>query len=154
MSKKIEFSIADHAQLRPAPINPEWIIEGAPFARNALLSKSADDSAFTLVWDCTRGLFDWHYSIDETVFILEGSVMVEDEAGVIRVLEAGATAFFPAGSRARWRVETYVRKVAFCRKPMPRGYVFARDVAKAALEKFGFRKPGSANDMEMFSVAS
>jgi len=108
--KRIEFNIADHAALKPAPINADWIIEGAPVARNALLSRSEDGSAFTLIWDCTAGLFEWRYSIDETVYILEGSVIVEDAAGGTRRLEAGATALFPAGSRAVWRVESYVRR--------------------------------------------
>jgi uncharacterized cupin superfamily protein len=152
-TKRIEFSIADRAALKPAPINADWIIEGAPAARNALLSRSEDGSAFTLIWDCTAGLFEWRYTIDETVYILEGSVIVEDAAGGTRRLEAGATAFFPAGSRAVWRVESYVRKVAFCRKPMPRGYLLAKKVAKAALRKVGWREPGD-DGINMFNVAS
>ncbi len=152
-TKRIEFSIADHATLKSAPISGDWIIEGAPVARNALLSRSEDGSAFTLIWDCTAGLFEWRYSIDETVYILEGSVIVEDAAAGTRRLEAGATAFFPSGSRAVWRVDSYVRKVAFCRKPMPRGYLFAKKVAKAALQKVGLRKPED-DGMDMFDIAS
>jgi uncharacterized cupin superfamily protein len=107
----------------------------APIARNAMLSRSEDGSAFTLIRDCTAGLFEWRYGIDEAVYILEGSVIVHDAAGGTRRLEAGATAFFPSGSRAVWRVDSYVRKVAFCRKRMARGYLFARKVARAALQK-------------------
>jgi uncharacterized protein len=152
-TRKIEFGIADHAPLKPAPINADWIIEGAPAARNAMLSRSEDGSAFTLIWDCTAGLFEWRYSIDETVYILEGSVIIEDAEGATRRLEAGATAFFPSGSRAVWRVESYVRKVAFCRRPMPRGYLYAKKVAKAALQKVGLRKPED-DGTNMFDVAS
>jgi hypothetical protein len=93
------------------------------------------------------------YSIDETVYLLEGSVIIEDGAGGPRRLEAGAAAFFPSGSRAVWRVESYVRKVAFCRKPMPRGYLLAKKVAKAALRTVGLRKPEDEG-MDMFEVAS
>jgi hypothetical protein len=50
-------------------------------------------------------------------------------------------------------VDSYVRKVAFCRKPMPRGYLLAKKVAKAALRKVGLRKPGD-DGMEMFDAAS
>ena len=95
MNTKIEFGFADHAPLLTAPINADWILEGKPVARNALLSRSDDGDAFTVIWDCTSGAFEWRYSIDETVYILEGSVIVEDEAGGIRRLEAGATVFFP-----------------------------------------------------------
>ena len=31
----------------------------------------------------------------------------------------GDVIFFPAGSTATWDVESYVRKVAFCRKVLP-----------------------------------
>ena len=150
LDTKIEFAFADHAPLQPAPINADWIIEGEPVARNALLSRSEDGDAFTVIWDCTSGLFDWRYSIDETVYILEGSVIVEDEAGGIRRLEAGATAFFPAGSRAKWRVESYVRKVAFCRRPPHRGYVLAKKVAKATLRTVGMRNANAG--LAMFNT--
>ncbi len=151
-AKKIKFSVADHAALNEAPINGDWILEGKPVARNALLSRSEDGTAFTLIWDCTAGLFNWFYDIDETVYILEGSVVVEDEAGAARKLAAGDTAFFPAGSRAKWRVDSYVRKVAFCRNPLPRGYLLAKNMAKAVLASVGLRKAGGGSTM--FSVAS
>jgi hypothetical protein len=45
-------------------------------------------------------------------------------------LSAGDTIFFPAGTRAEWHVEDYIRKIAFCRIPLPRSVarsvVFAR----------------------------
>lgn len=99
-TKKIDFSIADRAPLKPAPINADWIIEGAPAARNAILSRGEDGSAFTLIWDCAAGLFEWRYGIDETVYILEGSVVVQDETGGTRRLETRATASFPSDSRS------------------------------------------------------
>ena len=154
MNTKIAFGVADHAPLQPAPINADWIIDGAPIARNALLSLSDDKDAFTLMWDCTAGQFEWRYSIDETVYILEGSVIVEDEAGARHRLETGATAFFPAGSRAIWRVESYVRKVAFCRRPPLKCYVLAKKLTKAALFKTGLRTSGDEASMAMFGAAN
>ncbi len=106
--------------LRPAPINPDWILEGKPVARNALLSRSHDGTASTFIWDCTAGTFDWHYDIDETVHVLEGSVVVSENNAPERRLGPGDVAFFPAGSHARWHVETYVRKIAFCRRTLPK----------------------------------
>lgn len=102
-----------------APINPAWIIEGEPVARNAILSRSADGTACTIAWDCTSGRFNWHYDFDETVHIQEGAVTVDDGHGPARRLVPGDVAFFPAGSHAIWHVEDYVRKVAFCRKILP-----------------------------------
>ena len=107
-------------QLKPSPINPDWILEGEPVARNAVLSRSDDTTACTIFWDCTAGKFNWHYSFDETVHILEGSVIVSSENSPPKRLEAGDVAFFPVGTTAHWHVETYVRKVAFCRRVLPR----------------------------------
>ena len=105
--------------LKSAPIQPEWIIEGQPKARNAILSQSSDRSAVTLVWDCTAGRFNWYYDVDETVHITKGEVVVSTDGKEFARLQRGDVAFFPAGTHAVWHVETYVRKVAFCRKPLP-----------------------------------
>ena len=105
--------------LEPAPIRPEWVIEGAPQARCRELSRSADGTAITAVWDCTAGAFNWHFAGDETVHILEGEVTVDDGWGP-KTLSAGDVAFFPAGTWARWEVTSYVKKLAFCRDPLPR----------------------------------
>jgi hypothetical protein len=101
--------------LDPAPINRDWILEGNPTARGRRIYRSADGDAETYIWDCTAGRFNWHYDIDETVFVIEGSVIIEDQSGLVHELTAGGTIFFPSGSTARWYVPTYVRKVAFCR---------------------------------------
>jgi uncharacterized cupin superfamily protein len=112
--------------LNPSPIYRDWILEGNPVARNKVLSSSADGTASTLIWDCTAGRFNWFYDVDETVYVIEGGVVVKDVAGTARRLSAGDTIFFPAGARAEWHVEEYIRKIAFCRAPLPRPLVFAR----------------------------
>jgi uncharacterized cupin superfamily protein len=109
-----------NVNLNPAPINPAWILEGTPVARNQVLSSSTDGNATTFIWDCTAGRFNWHYSVDETVYVIEGSVIVKDQSGVSRRVSAGETIFFPAGTVVEWKVEKYIRKVAFCLVPMPR----------------------------------
>jgi uncharacterized protein len=112
------------------PIVPDWILEGTPVARQELLSSSADGTANTYFWDCTAGRFNWFYSFDETLYILEGSVLLKDPAGGIRRVVAGDTIFFPAGSRAEWTVESYIRKIAFCRTPLPPPVAYARQIAR------------------------
>jgi len=111
-------------EMQSCPIKPAWIIEGAPVARNCILSRSEDGGACTLLWDCSAGVFNWHYDIDETVYVLEGAVIVTDDDGVEHRLEAGDHALFQAGSHAVWRVESYVKKVAFCRSPVSRPIMF------------------------------
>ena len=58
--------------LKADPINPAWITDGAPVARAAVLTESADGRMRSGIWDCTAGRFEWHFAFDETVQILEG----------------------------------------------------------------------------------
>ncbi|HEY0802053.1 MAG TPA: cupin domain-containing protein [Steroidobacteraceae bacterium] len=112
--------------MHPSPIRPSWILDGTPIARNNLLSTSADGTANTYIWDCTAGRFNWFYDVDETVYVIEGGVVIRDSTGVLRSLRAGDTMFFPAGARAEWHVQSYIRKIAFCRVPLPRFVLIAR----------------------------
>lgn len=102
--------------LKDAPINPEWIVSGSPRARAGQHSPSIDGRASTSIWDCTAGSFWWTFGDDETVVILEGSVRVTTEQGESRILDQGDIAYFAGGTRALWDIETYVRKIAFCRQ--------------------------------------
>src|SRR6202142_4564745 len=97
------------------PIVPSWILDGKPVARQELLSSSADGTASTYFWDCTAGRFNWFYSFDETLHILEGSVTLKFPDGQSRHAAAGDVVFFPVGSRAEWTVDSYIRMLAFCR---------------------------------------
>ena len=115
----------------PSPIRAAWIIEGNPVARLELLSRSADGTASTYYWDCTAGRFNWYYAFDETLHILEGCVSLKDPSGRSRLVSAGDVVFFPAGSSAEWTVDKYVRKLAFCRTPLPRYFVLVRSIGRA-----------------------
>jgi uncharacterized protein len=117
--------------LEPAPINPNWILEGDPVTRSRLVSSSADGNASTWLWDCTAGKFNWFYAIDETVYVIEGSVSIKEHGCGIRDLKAGDSVFFPAGSSAEWNVPRYVRKVAFLRAPLPRPLQIARRIYRS-----------------------
>ena len=87
---------------------------------------SADGTASTMMWDCTAGRFNWYYDVDETLYVIEGDAIIKDTNGVAHRLGAGDTAYFPAGSRAEWHVERYIRKIAFCRTPLPAAQAFFR----------------------------
>jgi uncharacterized cupin superfamily protein len=105
--------------LTPKPIVPSWIIEGNPVAQWCVLSKSADGLASTMVWECSEGKFNWYYDFDETVLILEGSIVLENDAMRPTRYSAGDVIFFKNGAHARWHVEDRVRKLAFCRTTQP-----------------------------------
>lgn len=118
------------AKFAPNPIQAAWILDGNPVARAELLSSSADGTASTYFWDCTAGRFNWFYSFDETFHVLEGAVTLKYPSGVSRRVGAGDTVFFPAGSSAEWTVDKYIRKLAFCRTPVPGLVTLARHVAR------------------------
>lgn len=103
-------------ELRVSPIEARWITEGAPLARCAVLTESADGRMRSGIWDCTAGRFEWHFDFDETVQILEGEVHVEANGRLI-TLTAGSQAYFPFGLRTRWHVPKYVKKAFTHRSP-------------------------------------
>ena len=107
------------SNLTPSPIEPSWIIEGNPVAQSSLLSKSADGQAWTVVWQCSEGKFNWYYELDETMLILEGSIVLENDGMRPTRYSAGDVIFFKKDAHAKWHVEGYVRKLAFCRRTQP-----------------------------------
>jgi uncharacterized cupin superfamily protein len=113
-----------NVDLEPSPIEPSWIIEGNPEARSRRLSTSECKTAWTLVWSCTEGKFNWHYDFDETIVILEGSIVVGNDGAPPRRYGVGDVIVFRTGTQAKWHVENYVKKVAFCHlhSPFPLGF--------------------------------
>jgi uncharacterized protein len=118
-----------NVELTPRPIEPSWIIEGRPEATWCVLSKSADGLASTMVWHCTEGKFNWYYDFDETILILEGSIVLENDSMRPTRYGPGDVIFFRDGAHARWHVEGHVKKLAFCRKTQPVWLGFALRVA-------------------------
>src|ERR1700744_2029781 len=82
------------SELKSSPIEPSWIIEGKPVAQASLISKSADGLSWTLVWECSEGKFHWHYDIDESILVLEGSIVIESDTIPPTRYGPGDTVFF------------------------------------------------------------
>jgi uncharacterized cupin superfamily protein len=106
-------------ELGSAPIDPSWILSGTPTARNRVLFNSSDTSGWTMLWECTAGEFRWQYRVDEIIHFLEGGVTITDESGVTTTYGPGDVVCFRAGTAATWRIESYVRKLAFCQHQLP-----------------------------------
>jgi uncharacterized protein len=132
--------------LTPSPIEPAWVIEGNPVAQSCVLSQSADGLATTMVWQCTEGKFNWYYEFDETILILEGSIVLENDTMPPTRYSQGAVIFFRDGAHAKWHVEGHVKKLAFCRKTQPALVGFALRALskiKRTLIPAGKRQPAS-----------
>src|SRR6202022_2424020 len=132
--------------LTPRPIEPAWIIEGNPVAQWSVLSQSADGLASTMIWQCSEGKFNWYYDFDETILILEGSIVLENDTMRPTRYGPGDVVFFKDGAHAKWHVEGHVRKLAFCRKTQPVLLGFALrgfSTTKRTLMPAGKRQPAS-----------
>ena len=120
-ARSIVIAAAASADLEPAPISPDWILAGTPQARSKLLAKSHDRTSSIMVWECTAGRFNWHYSEDETVVVISGEVFITGEKGerkaACRPRRYGD--FSINGSSCTWRVNDRIKKVAVLRKDMP-----------------------------------
>jgi uncharacterized protein len=104
----------------PAPILPEWVIAGRPQARAVELVRSPDGTCTSAQWECTAGTFHWFFWVEETVHILDGEVLVRGADGRHALLRKGDVAVMPANTWMVWHIERYVRKLAYCRYPVPR----------------------------------
>jgi|SRR6185312_739254 len=126
--------------LEPAPIPADWILEGSPLTRARKLADSTDGRAFTVMWDCTASRFNWFYDVDETICVLEGSVILTDPQGQRHSLHPMDTFLFPNGSRYHWNVPVYVRKLAFIHVPLPAKLQYARRIYRSVKALFGAEK--------------
>ncbi|WP_321798064.1 cupin domain-containing protein [Caballeronia sp. J97] len=120
----------DDVSLEPDPIDPAWILEGNPVARSGRWSQSLDTTTSSWVWDCTAGRFNWYFEQDETIYVIEGEVIITAEGQEPRTLRAGHAALFYAGTRSQWHVPKYVRKHAILRPHITKPVLFALKVSR------------------------
>ena len=125
----------DDVQLEPSPIDPAWILEGNPVARCGRWSQSLDTTTSSWVWDCTAGRFNWYFDEDETIYVIEGEVIITAEGQEPRTLRAGHAALFYAGTHSEWYVPHYVRKHAILRPHISKPVLFALKVSRKLSSK-------------------
>lgn len=132
---------AETLELDPEPIGEQSILSGKPVARSKVVARSKDWCASIVVWDCTAGSFRWHYGQDEVIVVVSGDFVLIREDGTERRFSAGDYGFFPAGSVAKWRVDSYIRKVAILKEPVWRPVGFAMKVCNKILRNVGLGVP-------------
>lgn len=125
----------DEVLLKPDPIDPAWILEGNPIARSGRWSLSRDTTTSSWVWDCTAGRFNWYFDADETIYVIEGEVIITADGQEPRSLRAGDAALFYAGTHSQWHVPKYVRKHAILRPHISKPVLFALKVSRKLRRK-------------------
>ena len=107
-------------ELQDMPIDPSWIKEGNPVARGTVVSQSEDKKVSSGLWSCEPGKFEWTFSWDEFVHVMEGEVdITEEETGNMITLRSGDMTHFPRGMKTYWHVKQAVRKFFVIRTPEP-----------------------------------
>lgn len=107
-------------ELQDMPIDPSWIKEGNPVARGTVVSQSEDKKVSSGLWSCEPGKFEWIFSWDEFVHVMEGEVdITEEETGNMITLRSGDMTHFPRGMKTYWNVKQAVRKFFVIRTPEP-----------------------------------
>ncbi len=116
---KLLMAHAPTGRLPDMPIEASNITSGDPVARGAVLAQTTDRRVTSGVWSCEPGSFDWEYTWDEFVYILEGEVTITEVGGDSYTLSPGDIGHFPLGLRAQWKVTKAVRKFFVLRTPEP-----------------------------------
>lgn len=138
MSKSIMLATPADVELEPEPIPHEWILSGAPRARCKKLVRSHDSTSSIVVWDCTAGRFNWHFSQDEAIIVISGEAVMINEKGEERRFSTGDLGFFPAGTSCTWLVTDHIRKIGILRETMWRPLGLAVKAWHWLLRTLGF----------------
>jgi uncharacterized cupin superfamily protein len=117
-TKSVVLATPADIELEPEPIPQDWILSGAPQARCKKLVRSHDATSSIVVWDCTEGRFNWHFSQDEAIIVVSGEALMINEKGEERRFSAGDLGFFPAGTSCTWQITKRFRKIGILRETM------------------------------------
>jgi len=92
-------------------IPAEFIQSGNPVQHGHEYFSTAAGSITTGVWDCTaHQLKPGPYEVDEFMVVLEGSILIVDEAGNSETFRAGEGFIIPKGLQCSWKQTEYTRK--------------------------------------------
>ncbi len=93
------------------PIDPADLESGTPVQRGYLYHEDEAHGYMAGVWDCTAMTEKFGpYSVNEFMYLLEGSVTMAVEDGNEVTIKAGEPFIIPKGLPCQWKQEGYVRK--------------------------------------------
>lgn len=91
---------------------PADVLESpSPVQRGHSYYKDENTGLEVGVWDCTPMTSKMEpYSVNEFMYVLEGSVTIEHEDGSADTIRAGESFIIPKGTPCRWKQTEYIRK--------------------------------------------
>lgn len=91
-------------------VDPIWVKSGKPNFKAVEFSAATDGSSSSGIFEAEGpSTFEWHYQLDESIYVLSGGVEI-DYLGQHFTLKEGDTAFFRAGTVALWHVPVGIKK--------------------------------------------
>ena len=100
-------------------IPAELITAGSPVAKWKFLWQSEDKCIGNGTWTCEIGSYNWEYTWDETIYIIDGEVTITENNGNSNTYRAGDLIFVPAGTRTSWDIIQPIRKIFHIRSDDP-----------------------------------
>lgn len=102
---------ADTGMVEWDPISQDDLESGEPVQRGHMYLDDADLGLSVGVWDCTAMTTKMEpYSVNEFMFILEGSVTMVLADGTEETINAGEAFVIPKGLVCQWKQPGYIRK--------------------------------------------
>ena len=100
-------------EAKSIPLPEDWVLEGAPAPRGAVLVRSADGSQRSGRWQCETGRFHYSFRSHETAHILKGVALIQETEGENYTIRAGDVVHFPKGLKTTWNVIEPIEKIFF-----------------------------------------
>jgi uncharacterized cupin superfamily protein len=114
---KSHIARSEYREFKPAPIDASWVISGSPVFQASEFERAPYWGTSSGFWECIGpAKFVWHYSVDEDIYVLEGSAEIE-YLGKKLTLHAGDSTRFVSGTTATWVVNDRVKKTFRIQNP-------------------------------------
>jgi uncharacterized cupin superfamily protein len=104
-------------QMRAGTLPRDWVVSGSPRIESAVYGLTTGGPAFAGVWRAEGPVeFDFEYTSNEWLYVMDGDAEL-DYMGATLHLRPGDTAFFKAGTKARWKVPRRITKTWVSTQP-------------------------------------
>ena len=110
-------TVAAPLQMRAGTLPRHWVVSGNPRIESAAYGLTTGGPAYAGVWRAEGPVeFNFEYTSNEWLYVLDGEAELEYMGATLH-LRPGDTAFFKAGTKARWKVPRMIAKTWVSTQP-------------------------------------